>query len=98
MTVNPVNAASLLENIKQSSSVSSSEFLPFEDFLKQAVNAVKETESAVNEDIVRLALGDADALHNISIDAAKAELAIETLVAVRNKALEAYNEIMRTTL
>ena len=35
MTVNPVNAASLLENIKQSSSVSSSEFLPFEDFLNR---------------------------------------------------------------
>ena len=49
-------------------------------------------------DAVALATGKSDALHNITINAAKADLAITTVVSVRNKALEAYNEIMRITL
>jgi flagellar hook-basal body complex protein FliE len=86
---------SVNENAKAASLDS---FMPFEDLLKEAVSIVKETDAASQIDMLNASLGDADALHDITINAAKADLAIQTLVAVRNKALDAYNEIMRITL
>jgi flagellar hook-basal body complex protein FliE len=52
----------------------------------------------VQADTIKLATGNIDSLHTLTIDLAKAELAVQTLVQVRNKALDAYNEIMRITL
>mgnify|MGYP001466754374 CR=1 FL=1 len=70
----------------------------FQNLLSDLIGNVKEAESAVRQDMVNLVLGDTDALHNIMINSAKADLAVQTLVAVRNKALEAYNELMRISL
>ncbi|MEA4832000.1 Flagellar hook-basal body complex protein FliE [bioreactor metagenome] len=100
MSISAINTSQFIEsiNINKSEDASSSDFMPFEELLGKAISAVGETNSTVNSDIINLALGDSDALHNITIDAAKADLAVQTLVAVRNKALDAYNEIMRITL
>lgn len=70
----------------------------FGDTLMKSLDDIVKTQSAVQGDAVALATGKSDALHNITINAAKADLAITTVVSVRNKALEAYNEIMRITL
>ncbi|MGJ4850819.1 flagellar hook-basal body complex protein FliE [Bacillota bacterium Meth-B3] len=70
----------------------------FGDTLMQSLSDIAKTQSAVQSDAVALATGKSDALHNITINAAKADLAITTVVSLRNKALEAYNEIMRITL
>ena len=100
MTVSQINASQILNSLTESTKETSSldSFLPFEDLLNQAISAVEETDAASQIDTLNMAVGDSDALHNISINAAKADLAIQTLVAVRNKALDAYNEIMRITL
>lgn len=98
MTVSPVNAAQMLENINRSYEAESVSQLPFQQFLGDAINAVNETDTAVQSSIAELAMGNADNLHNVVIDAVKAELAVQSLVSVRNRALEAYNEIMRITL
>ena len=45
-----------------------------------------------------LATGQTDDAHTEPIAAAKAQLSVELLVQLRNKALEAYNEIMRINL
>ncbi len=45
-----------------------------------------------------IATGQSDDLHTLMIDTAKADLALSTLVQVRNRALESYNEIMRMSL
>lgn len=71
---------------------------PFSQMLKDAIQNVTETDATVKQDAIRLATGQADDLHTITINAAKADLAIQTLVQVRNKALDAYNEIMRISL
>ncbi|MFA6730254.1 MAG: flagellar hook-basal body complex protein FliE [Eubacteriales bacterium] len=73
-------------------------FIPFESIFKEAVNNVKLTEAVVQADAIKVAAGDADALHTLTVDMAKADIALQMLVQVRNKALEAYNEIMRITL
>jgi flagellar hook-basal body complex protein FliE len=45
-----------------------------------------------------LSVGSLDDLHTLTIQTAKADLALETLVQLRNKALDAYNEIMKMPL
>ena len=44
---------------------------------------------------VQAATGDLDAIHKYTIAASEAQVTTQLTVAVRNKALEAFNEIMR---
>jgi flagellar hook-basal body complex protein FliE len=82
----------------QKPAVNTEEFIPFKDMLTDAINNVKSTQSTADKDMLKLASGQTDDLHSVMINSAKADLAIQTLVQVRNKAVEAYNEIMRINL
>lgn len=72
----------------------------FSDILKGMINSVNETDAATKVDAYNLAMGytDTQDLHNIEINAIKADLALRTLTSVRNKVLDAYTEIMRITI
>ena len=86
-------------NINNQNDVSETEdFIPFQDMLDEAVKNVTETGATVQADIISLVTGESDDLHTLTINLAKADLAVQTLVQVRNKALDAYNDIMRITL
>jgi len=103
MTISPINTTEILNNILQKTNINATEetddsFIPFADMLQSVVSSVYETDAAVQTDAVKIATGDTDAVHTLTIDMAKADLAIETLVQVRNKALDAYKEIMNITL
>ena len=69
--------------------------LPFKLMFLDAIEDVKETNNQVNIDAEKLATGRSDNLHQYSIDITRAQLSLELLVELRNKALESYNEIMR---
>ena len=84
-----------IQPLKESSDSSS---VSFANVLEKMVENVKETEAIVEQDVFLLAAGQSDDLHTVMIDASKAELALSLLVQVRNKALDAYNEIMNTTM
>lgn len=71
---------------------------PFKTMLDDAIDAVNETQSQTEKDLSALAAGKTDDLHTIMINSAKADLALQMLVQVRNKAIDAYNEIMRINL
>lgn len=70
----------------------------FGEILKNAVNSANETDRLAKEEALSVASGKSDDLHTLMIDISKADLALYTLVQVRNKALDAYNEIMRISL
>jgi len=70
----------------------------FENLVQTSLAQIAEAESAARTDTVKLATGSSDSLHSVTINAAKADLALQMMVSVRNKALDAYNEIMRITL
>ncbi len=100
MAIDPIRIAQLLGNLpgtERTSPISTSG-ASFENMLKQSLDQIAQTESTVRQDAVKLATGNTDALHSITINAAKADLAVQTMVTVRNKVLDAYNEIMRITL
>ena len=71
---------------------------PFRSVFENAVNTAKETEQQTALNTEKLMLGDIDDLHTLGIDNTKAYLSIRLLVEMRNKALDAYNELMRTNL
>jgi len=70
----------------------------FKDVFSQAVGNVEQTENVVSQDAYNLSVGKTDDLHTMMIDAAKADLALQTMVQLRNKMIEAYTEVMRINL
>lgn len=77
---------------------SSSTVIPFQTTLENALNDVKETGAAVDQEIYNLATGQTDNLHDLTIASTKANLSVELFVQLRNKALDSYQEIMRMSL
>ena len=70
----------------------------FKDILQNAINQVSDSESLAQQGAIDIATGNTDDLHTVMINTEKADLSLEALVQVRNKALDAYNEIMRMSL
>ncbi len=70
----------------------------FESLFKSALNNISETNSLLNkqeEEEVKFALGISENTHDLSIAAAKASTALSYTVALRDKFIEAYKEIMQ---
>lgn len=69
--------------------------LPFKDMLVNAIENVKDLDSQVKLDSYNLAMGNSDDLANMMINENKLSMAVELTTTITNKALNAYNEIMR---
>ncbi|MCH5341716.1 MAG: flagellar hook-basal body complex protein FliE [Acetatifactor sp.] len=70
----------------------------FDSFLNTAIDNIKTTNSylsdAENEEI-KFALGETENTHDLTIALQKASTALQYTVAIRNKLLEAYKELMQ---
>ena len=71
--------------------------LSFADMLKKLIDDSLAASVQSKADAFDLSWGlmDDSDLHNIEINAIKADLALRSMVSVRNKVMEAYTEIMR---
>lgn len=67
----------------------------FKGIFEEAINNVRETEDNLAKNQYLLATGQLEDPHSVGIAASEAQLSVDLLVALRTKALEAYNEIMR---
>ena len=67
----------------------------FADLLQQSLAQANRLEQQAQALDARLALGESVELHDVVLAAEKARLALDLVVQVRNKAIEAYQEIMR---
>lgn len=65
----------------------------FGSIFQSAIDYVKETDAAKNEAQYLLATGQLDNPAELTIAATKSQIAVELLVQLRNKALDAYNEL-----
>ncbi len=70
----------------------------FNDILNEALNNAKETEAADQQDTLALLSGEDSGIHTSLIGAQKAELALNLAIQIRNKVIDAYNEVMRMQL
>lgn len=70
----------------------------FGEIIKETISKTVEAESQGNKAIEGLASGQAENLHEVMIAVEKADISLKMLVQFRNKALQAYEEIMRLQL
>ena len=70
----------------------------FDSILNSAVNNISETNAYLSDaenEKIRFALGETDNTHDMTIAMQKASEALQYTVAVRDKMLEAYKELMQ---
>ena len=85
------------EMTESAESVSDSSGKSFDSVFQSALKLLKETNDLSNAaelEEIRFAMGDSENLHDLTIALQKAEVAIQYTVAVRDKVLDAYKEIM----
>lgn len=70
----------------------------FQEVFRDAIQNVKTTDQDLTVQEYLLSTGQIDDAHTVPAAAAKAQLSIELLTSLRNKALEAYNEVIRLSI
>ena len=70
----------------------------FGDVLKDAVNSVDKTQVNADTALKELAGGENVDLHGTMIALEKADIALRTMVSVRDKLVSAYEQVMSTTI
>jgi flagellar hook-basal body complex protein FliE len=65
---------------------------------QNGLDAVSKSISAADTASAQVATGTATDLHQVTVAATKAQLGVSLTVAMRNKAVEAYQEIMRMSV
>lgn len=97
--INTNSINSLISSSEKSTATSGDNAgLGFKEIFQDVVNNVEETEATTKMDAYNLSVGNTDDVHTMLIDAAKADVALQTMVQLRNKFLDAYTEVMRTSL
>jgi len=67
----------------------------FSDMLKDSIKKVGELEKQANGEVEKLAKMETQDIHNTMIAIEKADLSFQLMMQVRNKIINAYEEIMR---
>ena len=67
----------------------------FPSLLSQGLESLQGLHTRTDDLAVQAATGDLNAIHDYTISATEASVATQLTTAVRNKALESFNEIMR---
>jgi len=103
MTINPMSA-NLLHLVSPNSALSlDSDKLSktgqsdgsFANILTEALNTASVADSADKASAFELLIGQSDDLSGLILDAQKAELSLNLALQIRNKMIDAYNDIMR---
>lgn len=68
----------------------------FSDLLKNALSGVNDAQLNADEAVQKVLNGETQSIHDTMIALQKADVSLKLMLEVRNKLLEAYQEIMRT--
>ncbi len=98
-TIKPLESLKPMEFLSGQQEVSSEERQPpFGAIFRSVVENVKETDSELAKDRYLLATGQLDNPAALMISASKNQVAVNLLIQLRNKALDAYAELNRISL
>lgn len=67
----------------------------FSDYLKDEVKELNQSQKVAEDAAADLASGKAESIHETMLKSTQAELNFNLFVQLRNKALDAYHEVMR---
>ena len=70
----------------------------FGDVLSESISAVNKLQSEANVSLEKLATGENKDVHNTIIQLEKAGLSFKLMMEVRNKLLDAYKEVTKTSV
>lgn len=93
--INPTLAAQTSATGYMSGAVTETQESGFANILTGAVNNVQDKQTVSNDLAVQAVTGDLDDIHDYTIAAAESKVTLELTAAIRNKAVDAFNEIMR---
>ena len=86
------------ENVPGASSTSSAsdaDAVSFEDVLRDSIKNVDKLQSDASEAIQKVSTGDADSVAEVMTAVEKADIAFRSLMQIRNKLVDAYEELLR---
>lgn len=99
MKVNfPTQKISINNNNSESNSAAENKGVSFSDYLNNALSEVNKLQIDSEELNEAFAMGKIDNLHQVSIAAEKADLALQLTVQIRERVLTAYQEIIRMSV
>ncbi|MCC6137182.1 MAG: flagellar hook-basal body complex protein FliE [Bdellovibrionaceae bacterium] len=85
-----------LSNIKNKPiSTQESQGVSFGETLKEAIHKVNDMQQTADVKMQQLATGETTDIADVKIAAEKADIALRLMTSVRNKMIDAYNEIMK---
>src|SRR5512138_3382302 len=94
--IGQINPNLQLPEIRKPSGLSTeSAGVGFGDVLKDAISQVDQLQKQSNTEIGKLMAGESQDLHSTLIAVQKADLSFQMMMQVRNKIVQAYQEIMR---
>jgi len=67
----------------------------FADIMKSTIQQVNQAQNTGAQAVEKLNTGNADSLHEVMIAVEEADISLKMLVQMRNKALTAYDEVMK---
>lgn len=99
MFIQPITSIKTLEElssgINNTASLGAENQIPFKSYFEDAVQNLKDASNEKKDELYKVVTGETDDLHNLIIASTKSSVALDAVIQIRNKALDAYNEIMR---
>ncbi len=69
--------------------------VPFADLMKSMVDQTDQQHATVQHDLKDMVSGEATSIHDIVLNASRADLAFRLVMEIRNRLISSYQEIMR---
>ncbi|MCI1981609.1 MAG: flagellar hook-basal body complex protein FliE [Oscillospiraceae bacterium] len=93
-----IDSLSALQGVQKTNEGRTSVAIPFQTMFQDAVSSAQQADSNYQGKISDMVTGKSDNLHDIMIASKKASLSLDLVVELRNKLLDAYKEIMNTSV
>lgn len=93
--ISSINGVLTATPVKSASAAGTAEAVNFKDLLMDALQNVSTLEKESDQMTEDFIAGRTDNIHSVMIAGEKASVALDFVMEVRNKVLEAYQEIMR---
>jgi flagellar hook-basal body complex protein FliE len=95
MTIDPISLAAQAMQSSMTTAKVEGGHADFGTWLSQQIGSVNQYAAEAETQVRQLAVGEAANLHQVMMSLEKAKLSFDVVVQVRNKLLDAYQEIMR---
>jgi flagellar hook-basal body complex protein FliE len=94
-SINPINGAVSPAQTPNAKKTGGGDFM---EIMKGLTKEVDEKVKTADQKVQQFALGQSQDLHDVVVASEKADISLRFLLQVRNKLLEAYQEIMRVQM